>query len=162
MCLGRGCHRVALSFKPSCPRKWLGLRTGIYLLFEGASAGTSRAMNRPVVGQPCGSFNHSWSNFAGAGPDEVFALSTALSRHRVRPFPQCVARSWISSHRRRAIFPALSRRTVWVFLPWQTSYPSDRRLDNSNPIGHQLPTDWAYGVGFVPSAEAHCFRTYWS
>jgi len=74
-----------------------------------------------------GSFNRSWSNFAGAGPDEVFALSTALSRHRVRPFPLRVARPWISSHRRRAVFLALSRQRVSVFRPWQTSYPSEMR-----------------------------------
>ncbi len=34
---------------------------------------------------------------------------------------------WISSHRRRAVFPALSRQRVSVFRPWQTSYPSEMR-----------------------------------
>ena len=42
MRLGRDSHRVALSFKPNCPRKWPGSRTGLHLPFEGASVGGSR------------------------------------------------------------------------------------------------------------------------
>lgn len=38
--------------------------------------------------------NHLRSNAADAGRGEVFALSNALSRHRVLPFPRCVAHFW--------------------------------------------------------------------
>src|SRR5437016_11801846 len=59
--------------------------------------------------------NHPSSSVVGAGLGEVFALSCALSRHQGCPSPQCAARSWISAHRRRAVFPALSPQRVWVF-----------------------------------------------
>lgn len=84
-------------------------------------------------------FNHYWSSVGGAGPSVVSAFSCALSRHQGRSFPQCAAHSWILAHRRRAVFPAPSRRRVWVFRPWQTSYPSERirALTTSRAAGNQ-------------------------
>src|SRR5216117_3159640 len=79
-------------------------------------------------------FSHALSGVVG-GLGEVFALSSALSRHQAQPFPPSVARSWTCAHRRCAVFPALSRQRVWVFRPWQTSYPSETRSPLSNLVG---------------------------
>src|SRR5436853_4632222 len=83
--------------------------------------------------------NHPSSSVVGAGPGEVFALSCALSRHQGCPSPQCAARSWISAHRRCAVFPVLSRQKVWVFRPWQSSYQAKRVQPLSNLVGALLP-----------------------
>ena len=104
-------------------------------------------------------FNHSWSN-VGAGLGEVFALSCALSRHQWRPSPQCAARSWISAHRRCAVFPVLSRQKVWVFRPWQSSYQAKRVQPSGNLVGRRLPAELTRRPETISAGREACFQCF--
>src|SRR5437870_12799707 len=95
-------------------------------------------------------FSHALSGVVG-GLGEVFALSSALSRHQARPFPPCVARSRTCAHRRCAVFPTLSRRRVWVFQPWQNLISKRPAFEQYQPGRNRAPATKKMGPTVLDS-----------